>query len=234
MAEEYRNERKLLTPLSRQEVEGVIRHHPALFRPIHGVRQVNNIYLDTADNRNYFDNVDGFSHRQKVRIRWYQGLFGLVHSPTLEFKIKQGFVNRKVSYPLRPFTLDEGFSARTYRSIIEAAVLPEPLRKELLSLELRLLNCYTRKYFVSGDGRFRLTMDWSLSYYLLRQNGNLFRHRFDDRRHSVVELKYEPEANAQAPEITSRFPFRVTRSSKYVMGLDNLHGLSYQRSTRAY
>ena len=222
MTTAYRHERKFLTELRSEEVEALLRAHPALFREIYHARRVNNLYLDTFDDRDYCDNVDGLSDRCKTRVRWYGRTFGLVEAPTLELKIKRCYLGTKRSYPLVPFAVERGFSASDLDEAIAKSELAPGLRLDLRQLEPRLLNCYRRKYFLSGSGRFRATIDWDLSYYAVTRRSNGFRHCVRDVRHTVLELKYEVGADAAADEISSRFPFRVTRSSKYVMGRDLL------------
>ena len=46
-----------------------------------------------------------------------------------------------------------------------------------------------------------------------------FAARREERYSKVFELKYEPEHDEEARRISSWFPFRMTRSSKYVTGL---------------
>ena len=221
---EYRCERKFLTGLRSEEVETLLRAQPALFREIYPERCVNNLYLDTPDDRDYLDNVDGLSERRKTRVRWYGTTFGRVEVPVLEFKIKRGYRGTKVAYPLGPLAMESGFSATDLHAAIEKSDLEYSVRLELRALEPRLLNCYRRKYFLSASGRFRATIDSELSYYAVGRWRNRFLHRVRDEVHTVLELKYEVGADEAADVITSRLPFRVTRSSKYVMGRDLLSG----------
>ena len=91
----YRYERKFTVPNSfcYRIIEQFVKKNTALFREVFHVRQVNNIYFDTAKYNDYFDNVLGVSDRKKIRIRWYGDTFGEIRKPVLEFKIKKGIVN---------------------------------------------------------------------------------------------------------------------------------------------
>lgn len=222
MSNGYRYERKFMTTLGHREAGHIIRDHPALFRKVFQPRRINNFYFDDAQHTNYFENVDGAAQRKKFRIRWYGEVFGPVHKPVLEIKVKEGYLGKKVSYPLAGFDVHQGISLSDIRRVLAASDLPGALSAELALCELHLLNSYTRSYTLSADGRFRVTLDWGLTYYALRQHANPFFHRFVDRGHTIVELKYESGDDRFAHRITSGFPFRVTRSSKYVMGLDYL------------
>ena len=92
----YRYERKYrVAEISYSELINIIYYSPFLFRKIYSQRTVNNIYLDNFDLRNYFDNVDGYSKRCKIRIRWYDDDNNKINAPQLEFKIKRGYVGIK-------------------------------------------------------------------------------------------------------------------------------------------
>ena len=45
-----------------------------MFREIHNERIVNSIYFDTDELKNVWDNINGFSDRSKLRLRWYNKL----------------------------------------------------------------------------------------------------------------------------------------------------------------
>jgi hypothetical protein len=93
----------------------------------------------------------------------------------------------------------------------------------LRGLNLVLFNRYYRHYYATYDGDFRLTLDARLSFY--RMNGflgNQFFHRQLDPRNIVVELKYEVEKEPFAGRVAGFFPFRMTRMSKYVRGIERV------------
>ena len=53
--------------------------------------------------------------------------------------------------------------------------------------------------------------------------GNRFAHHQRNYRDVVVELKYEVEQEPQANYVAGFFPFRVTRNSKYVQGIERVY-----------
>ena len=119
-ANNYRYERKfLISELTREEVQSLIKSHTVMFREIYHPRYVNNIYFDTFDMGSYFDNVNGAFNRVKVRIRWYGDLFGPIKKPILEFKIKKGLLGTKISNPLCPFFLNENFNSHVLTGVFE-------------------------------------------------------------------------------------------------------------------
>src|SRR4030042_7215656 len=114
----HRFERKFLVEeLLPCQVEALVRLHPLMFHAPYPPRQINSLYLDTADMQNYYDNVSGAEERRKVRLRWYGALTGPVARPMLEIKVKDGLVGRKLSYKMAPFTLDETFCDRAFQAL---------------------------------------------------------------------------------------------------------------------
>lgn len=219
----YRYERKfLITDLTEGEVRAIVRHHPALIREIYERRWVNNIYLDSPFLHSYHDNVEGAPDRVKARVRWYGEMFGPVAKPVLEFKVKRGAVGRKELYPVDPFVLGKDFNPGQLRRLLGESGLPGDIRLKLRSLEPSLLNRYLRSYHLSADGRFRITVDTKQRFLRVRRGSNLFLHGFTDDVSVIVELKYGCDADPDAEAVSGRFPFRLTKSSKYVTGVSAL------------
>ena len=219
--DQYRYERKFVAYVDRPAVESIVRFHPVLFRPIFHRRLINNIYLDTWSLASYEDNLAGDSRdRVKVRIRWYGHLFGPVAKPTLELKIKHNEVNRKAAFPLGSFKMAHGLPAREIQNMFRHAELPEGLRHDLLKLQPTLVNRYSRNYFRTPDHEFRITIDSDLAFYPLSASTRVTPDRWCEDRAIILELKYAPDVATRAHEITQHLPFRMSRSSKYVTGID--------------
>jgi hypothetical protein len=216
----YRYERKFhITNLSFDSIENIVNIHPAAFSEIFKERSVNNIYFDTNNLTSYFDNIDGVAKRKKTRIRWYGGLFGLIKNPILELKIKYGLVGKKLSYQVDSFNLYSHYKDSILNSfeLFGHNSIPKNIKKELESNNPILINSYKRKYFLSGDKKFRLTLDRNLAFYMtdkaLKTSGKVY----DDS--VIMELKYDECNDLSAEKITNSFPFRLTKSSKYIMGI---------------
>jgi SPX domain protein involved in polyphosphate accumulation len=223
-ANRYRYERKFTTSrLGRDEVEHMIRMNPAMFSEIFRERWVNNIYFDSMSMTNLHANLSGVQHRVKCRIRWYGDLFGQVEKPVFEVKKKNGLMGAKDSFPLPPFDLDEDLRPTDLVDVLAASDIPDWLRARCLFLEPALLNRYRRKYFRSADDDYRITVDTDLEYYRIDRCANRFRESMTDEWMVIVELKYARERDAKADRITSRFPLRLARISKYVDGVGRLH-----------
>ena len=219
--DELRYERKFVTSeLGSAEVEALIRFHPALFREAYRPRWVNNVYLDTPALLHYQANVRGESRRVKCRIRWYGNPRGPIARPVLELKRKQALLGSKELHALRPFDLDDGFDPAL---LFDKAELPAPLRCELAVLQPVLINRYRRRYFVSRDGNYRVTVDSELGYRRVAAGPSPFRSWIGNDGRVIVELKFGLGHEDGAPRIATCFPFRVTRSSKYVTGVEALY-----------
>lgn len=221
---DYRYERKFLVDqLDQHQVMGLIRRHPAMFHEAYPPRINNNLYMDTADMVHYHDNVIGSADRRKVRIRWYGDLMGLVAEPVLEFKIKRGLVGTKRQYRVPGFAVERGFKAQDLMRTTIASDVPTEVRSHLRTLNIVLMNNYRRRYFVSRDGRFRLTLDTEMAYYRIAGSRNWMAHKQTDQRNVILELKYGIEDDAAASRVSTFFPFRITKSSKYVQGIERVY-----------
>lgn len=207
----------------RNEVEIALRLHPAVFEEIYHERTVNNIYFDSFNMHHYYDNVNGLDRRLKVRIRWYGEMFGFIENPVLELKLKHNLHVSKLLYPLKAFTLDNNFSIELIRDIFKKSPLNQILRLHLMELDFTLLNSYKRKYFLSSNQRYRITVDDTMVSYRLSQYNNNFLDASKDFCGAILELKYNRSQDKFADSITNYFPFRMTRSSKYVDGITRLY-----------
>ncbi|MBP7088556.1 MAG: VTC domain-containing protein [Candidatus Omnitrophica bacterium] len=220
----FRYERKFcLEGISAKDIEPILKLHPAIFKEIYYERRVNNIYLDSVDLRSFFDNINGISKRLKVRIRWYKDIFGIIKEPVLELKLKHNLHVGKLNYPLVSFMMDKSCSINTIRRVFEQSSLPERLKFHLKELSFSLLNSYRRRYFLSADKKYRITLDYDLEAYKLLPRYNSFLYKLKKQNTTVMELKYNEPNNIFANEITNYFSFRLARSSKYVDGIVSLY-----------
>jgi hypothetical protein len=216
-----RFERKFLAPgFSLAEVLALVRRHPAIFREVYPPRFVNNLYLDSAGLRDYFDHVSGVAHRAKTRLRWYGPFSGQIDRPTLERKIKRGQVSGKVSHALPSLPINGGIDRHALAAALEQEALPAAVRPALQQLEPSLLNRYQRRYFLSADGRFRLTVDSELQFACPRGHRDWIARLGQQAAPLIVEVKYAAANADSAPAVSNAMPFRVGRCSKYVLGID--------------
>jgi hypothetical protein len=216
-----RYERKFLCGrLSLAQVLVLVHRHPALFREVFPPRAVNNIYLDSPGLRDYFAHVNGVANRAKTRIRWYGPLDGHIEKPTLERKVKRGLVSGKLTHPLPPLAFHRGLPVSQIAPALDRETVGEPLRAALRQLCPSLVNRYQRRYFLSADGRFRLTVDWDLQFWPARfvpGGTTAIRPREPG---VIIELKFGPDHAEQAAPVTNALSLRMARCSKYVLGIN--------------
>ena len=220
---ELRYERKfLITDHTHQQVEQLLKFHPAAFSSIFYPRMVNNIYFDTLGFEGYYDNVEGERDRMKVRIRWYGNLAGNITAPVLEFKIKNGLLGNKESYNLQPFTMDAGFDREQIVRALSGNNIPQHVRNHVLSLRPVLMNRYARSYYLSADGRFRITIDHDLTYYRMAYGKGFLPTGTVDHTSVVLELKYDAAMGEEAMRVGDSLPFAMTKNSKYLQGMERI------------
>ena len=221
--DDLRYEKKfIITELDLAEIEHLIKLSPVIFHKIFYERRVNNIYMDSIDYDNYYENIAGISKRTKIRIRWYGDLFGGIKSPILEIKTKEGELGKKLSFPLKPFILDQNFSNDLLRRVFRKSDLPKWLEEKLKLYIPILLNSYKREYFVHFDKKHRITLDKDFIFFRIKNINNSFREKISDKETYIFELKYSFKDSRKAEQIIQHFPFRLTASSKYVFGMNLL------------
>ncbi len=223
IANNFRYERKfqVLTTISVKELVAITKSNSAFFKEVFHERQINNIYLDTDEYKFYFDNVDGVADRQKARIRWYGDTLGELKRPKLEIKLKKGLVGDKWTFKLNPFMFNNSFDAKTLKRIFSSSELPKSIYEMVVGLQPTLVNSYSRRYFLSADQKFRITLDYNIKYRSIKKNRNNFDQRPQQETTNVVELKYSLQDDQRAQTISKEFPFRLSKNSKYVNGVNN-------------
>jgi SPX domain protein involved in polyphosphate accumulation len=224
VSDHCRCERKfLISDLSTQEIEEIILLHPALFSPVHHQRFVNNIYFDDLEFLSFYENQNGTTPRKKVRIRWYGNIADQIKEPILEVKKKSGIVGTKEYHSYPGFALENFFSRTQTLNPANKSITDKGFVRELVLLEPTLINRYCRKYFLSADGNFRITLDSNINFFPVRPFLPVFFANDSFEPYCVLELKYGHAKDDKASEITKHFPFRLTKSSKYVSGILKLY-----------
>lgn len=209
----------MVDAMSYEGVQRVVKNHPSFFSEIYQERYINNIYLDTPTLRYYYANQVGTAQREKMRIRWYGDLEGLIQRPILEIKKKNGMTGTKRSFPLSSFSMDTQLDQKNLDRIFASTELPEDVREMLHQVRPALVNRYRRKYFLEFSKNFRVTLDREMSYYPTL-NQSIMPPSMVEERGTVVELKYDAPLDDEASRISNGFPFRMTKNSKYVKGIE--------------
>jgi len=223
--ETTRFERKFfVSDASFSYVEQVIKSNSAGFLEIYSPRFINNVYFDTFDLKNYFNNIEGLACREKFRVRWYGDMEGKLVSPLLEIKMKNGLLGEKYKYSVLPFETDVTISDQDFGIIFNKSELPLFVRETLKFMTPTLVNRYHRTYFQSANKKFRVTLDRQMEFLDPTLAIKGFSNSFADDENIVLELKYDLLSEVEAAAITNEIPFRLTRNSKYVRGLQITRG----------
>ncbi len=218
---EFRYERKfLISELSSYDVDGVVKMHPFMFSEAFPAREVNNLYFDTEDLHNYYDNIEGRKNRIKVRVRWYGELFGNIEHPILELKVKNGLLGKKISVEIPPFSIDRNQNIGGILNPLNN--MSEKLMVDFNLLRPTLMNKYTRWYYQSCNKKYRVTIDSNQHYYYVQNEHNTFSNHIVDTKNVILELKYNQVGDDNVSMVSSVFPFRVSKSSKYVTGVEKV------------
>ncbi len=204
-------------------MEVLLKLHPALFRVHFPPRFINSLYFDSVDFHHFMENREGDAYRVKARVRWYGAMMGPIEKSALELKSKSGYAMGKERHEFGPFQFDRGFTRGTIDEALKLTELPDRVRFDLRRLIPTLLTRYDRRYYLSSCGRFRITIDSGLMYIGVNPATNRFLKMERDRESLIVELKYGIDDEEDASEIAEGLPFRLSRSSKYVNGIQRIY-----------
>jgi len=202
-----------------RRLQGWLRTNDAGFRTAYPDRIVNNIYFDGYDYDAYGQNLSGASQRTKLRYRWY-GKSLTPDSGELELKCKRNHFGWKLRTPIEepPYQPGDTWSQVRRRMMRQAG--PEG-RQWLGDHPFPvLINRYLREYYVSADEDIRATIDIGMAVYDQRYKPapNLTR-RANIAPTMVVEFKFAREDRSRAGNVIQGIPIRVSRHSKYMIGV---------------
>lgn len=210
-----RYERKYrIEQVDKQLILQTLKLHPAGLKVLFPDRQINNIYFDTPSLTTYKENVMGIANRDKFRVRWYGWDVKDIHKPKLEIKHRRNNVGYKTIHKIETFELNalQPLTQQVNNLIPSFAVLKPVLQ-----------NSYKRSYFSTRDQKFRLTLDWDLTYFSFLNNYEFKQHQRTELNTCILEVKYEKELEDQVDRIAQFLPFRSTKNSKYVSGVQLCH-----------
>lgn len=204
-----------------------IKMHPAGFISPYPDRRINNVYFDTQDCKAYAENLSGASSRRKVRYRWY-GNNMQIDAGTLEVKCKRNYFGWKQRHKISCQPDKGGSNWREIRNNMFAELSDDGRRILLNNPNPVLINQYDRKYFVTTDGIIRLTIDRNQNVWDQRYKPKPnYKHRANLCRTLVVEIKFDRGEQAYASQIIQGIPIRVSRNSKYMVGVHTISMISH-------
>ncbi len=202
-----------------------VKAHWAVFRSPYPDRWVNSIYFDSHDYFAFKENLSGASSRLKVRYRWY-GDSNRPAPGVLELKCKRNYFGWKHHYLAASPVYEEGDRWPEIQRRIMAQI-PDEGRMWMRHYPFPVfINQYYRRYFLSRDGRVRLTIDtrqnvWDQRYGT-RPN---FSRKVNLPKTLVMELKFDRREQQYASSIIQGVPIRVSRNSKYIIGVRSMKGM---------
>lgn len=198
--------------------------HPSGFHSPFPDRKVNNVYFDGYHYTAYAENLSGASERTKVRYRWY-GASIAPCAGTLEIKRKRNYFGWKLHHPVKnaPYSSDENWNS------IRKKIRDQISEDGRFWLDLNpfpiMLNRYHRKYFISGDGKIRVTIDTDQAVWDQRfKSKPNFLNKANLPETLVVEIKYDRKDREYACRTIQGLPIRVSRHSKYMNGVNTITG----------
>ena len=214
----FRYERKFIIPqLPIERLMNEILTHPASFKETFYKRRIYNIYFDKYDLDFFKKNIEGDCERSKVRLRWY-GNKNII-KPRLEIKTKKGYLGKKYVFTLKKVCLK---SKKNTKSVLNQILRKNKLH--LISSKIllpTLYNSYSRSYFISADSNFRITIDQGQTFQSPTHN---FSNATEFKSNALImELKYHHSLDHLANGLTQFFPFRVSKNSKYVNGINMIN-----------
>jgi hypothetical protein len=195
-----------------------LRLHRSRFSEVYPPRRVDSIYFDSPDYRAMADNFAGISARTKVRIRWY----GVEREPSpgaLELKRKRNGFGWKLRYDLTVPRRRHATNWKKFREAVDGQ-LPREARHWLAGHAVpTLMNSYLRRYYLSGDGKVRVTVDTEQMVWDQRIKPYMnLKYRANLPRRMILEFKFERRDRRTASEIVQGLPIRLSRHSKYLTG----------------
>jgi len=196
--------------------------HPSGFYSTFPDRQVNNVYFDGHQYTAYTENLSGASERTKVRYRWY----GESIEPcagTLEIKRKRNYFGWKLYHRVKIAPYSPEINWYSIRKNIRDQISEHGR----LWLDLNpfpiLLNRYRRRYFISEEGKIRVTIDTNQAVWDQRfKSEPNFLNKANLPDTLIVEIKFDRKDREYASQSIQSLPLRVSRHSKYMTGVNTI------------
>lgn len=221
-----RYERKFVSDgVPAEAIQRIISTHPLHFREVFEGRFVNSVYLDTPMLSDFRIHVAGTYRRQKFRIRWYGSRVGRIAKPILEIKGRDGVVGTKVLCPVEPFEYCDSLQLENVRFPEGTRLSPEYRARLACSLPA-VLTRYHRRYYLTANERFRMTVDTEISYHAVGDHLHSYVRSFEEVGLTILEVKYNVADDREVDLLTNHLPFRLGKYSKYVAGIERLSGTS--------
>ena len=179
----------------------------AMFKEIYSERTVNSIYFDTDDLKNVWDNINGFSNRTKIRLRWYNEIKN--SEVFLEEKKKKNITTIKNVMSLGTFSnlqdLDTYIKSEQFLS-------KSFIVNKKINFKKTVWISYKRRYFHDTFKKLRITLDQNINVYLKYPSKAI---NIDKK---ILELKFHSEHASYCNNLinNNNLNNRNQKYSKYV------------------
>ena len=142
-------------------------------------RKVNSFYLDTENYKDVWDNINGYSDRKKIRLRWYDDLKN--SEVFIEKKEKKNFITHKEVSKIGNFgnfnLLNKFINSQDFKKY--------ELKYSNNNLKKTILVEYKRNYYELPNKKLRVTVDNNIKIFYNYPLG------FINLDKTIVELKYD-------------------------------------------
>lgn len=183
-----------------------------------GSYRINSLYFDTPNDKALRQKIDGVSHREKFRIRYYNDDISFIK---LEKKLKMDRKNAKFSSKLTAYEVEKIMNKEIDFLLNSEDELKIEFYTKLRAQLLKPVTVvvYEREAFSFSPGNVRMTMDRNLRtmtspHHFLDPDAKLFDV---ERDFSIFEVKYDeylPDIVKMAVQIPNR---RSKENSKYAL-----------------
>lgn len=192
-----------------------LKFNPLIFKEEYPNRKINNIYFDNFFQKLLNDNIDEKSNRFKIRYRWFDNFNS--SNGYLEIKKKFNRYGYKDRFKIKNLHISE---KKSWSQILKKIINQIPNNFKVLLKEYNfpiIINQYTRKYFISANNKFRITLDTNIINYdqLLKKKPNLTFHTIDENK-LVLEIKFQKKHENEISELLFNLPLRNSKNSKYL------------------
>jgi hypothetical protein len=191
------------------------------FKKIFFKRRVHSIYYDTIDLNCLWDNINGFSDRDKYRVRWYDNVNN--SEVFFEKKKKINQTTQKTKISLGYFKDQEDLN----KFLRSKNFLKEIFKITTLNLVKVLNVSYDRDYYIDTKNKLRITFDEKITTH---QNcDEKFFKNFVDLSNNILEFKYLDEDSKYVREKVHNLNFnlRNQKFSKYVQSFIVLNEMGH-------
>ena len=180
------------------------------FKKLYKNRRVNSIYYDTNDLDCLWDNINGFSNRDKYRVRWYNEINN--SEVFFEKKKKINQITQKTKINLGKFKNQDHLN----KFLGSKDFVNEIFKITTLNLNKTLNVSYNRDYYIDNKKKLRITLDKKIITH--KNFDRKFNSNFASIDHNILEFKYLNKDSRYIREKINnlKFNFRNQKFSKYV------------------